>query len=128
MTDLDIARAIAFHRERGSQATLVLHRQPVPLEYGVVVTDQEGRITRFLEKPSWGEVFSDTVNTGIYILEPGVMDYLAPGEKYDFSRDLFPRLLADGVPMYGYVTDGYWCNMGISGPIARRILTCWPAR
>ncbi|MGI6364215.1 MAG: sugar phosphate nucleotidyltransferase [Bacillota bacterium] len=112
LTDLDIARAIAFHRERGSQATLVLHRQPVPLEYGVVVTDQEGRITRFLEKPSWGEVFSDTVNTGIYILEPGVMDYLAPGEKYDFSRDLFPRLLADGVPMYGYVTDGYWCDIG----------------
>lgn len=112
LTDVDIAEAIGFHRQRGSQATLVLHRQPVPLEYGVVVTDHEGRITRFLEKPSWGEVFSDTVNTGIYILEPAVMDYLAPGEKHDFSKDLFPRLLADGIPMYGYITEGYWCDIG----------------
>lgn len=112
LTDFDLAGAIAFHRQRGSQATLVLHRQPVPLEYGVVVTDQEGRITRFLEKPSWGEVFSDTVNTGIYIFESAVMEYLALGEKRDFSKDLFPRLLADGIPMYGYVTDAYWCDIG----------------
>jgi len=112
LTDLDISAAVKFHKQSGSQATLVLHRQPIPLEYGVVITNEQGRITRFLEKPSWGEVFSDTVNTGIYILEPGVMDYLTQGENYDFSKDLFPKLLDDGIPMYGYVTEGYWCDIG----------------
>lgn len=111
LTDLDISQALDFHRQRGSKATLVLSRQPIPLEYGVVVTDQAGRITRFLEKPSWGEVFSDTVNTGIYILEPEVMD-IPRGKMFDFSKDLFPRLLRENVPMYGYVTDGYWCDIG----------------
>ncbi len=112
LTDLDISQAVAFHKERGSQATLVLHRQQIPLEYGVVITDNEGRITRFLEKPSWGEVFSDTVNTGIYILEPAVLDYFEEGRQFDFSKDLFPRLLEDGVPMYGYISDSYWCDIG----------------
>ncbi len=112
LTDLDISEAVAFHKERGSQATLVLHRQQIPLEYGVVITDKEGRITRFLEKPSWGEVFSDTVNTGIYILEPSVLDYFEGGRQFDFSKDLFPRLLEDGVPMYGYISNNYWCDIG----------------
>jgi mannose-1-phosphate guanylyltransferase/phosphomannomutase len=112
LTDLDISKAVAFHKERGSLATLVLHRQQVPLEYGVVITDEEGRITRFLEKPSWGEVFSDTVNTGIYILEPEVLEYVAPGKQIDFSKDVFPKLLQDNKPMYGYVADCYWCDIG----------------
>ena len=112
LTDLDIGRALAFHRERGSQATLVLKTKPIPLEYGVVMTDEGGRITRFLEKPSWGEVFSDTVNTGIYILEPGIMGEFKKGETFDFSKDLFPKLLQDDSPMYGFVTDDYWCDIG----------------
>lgn len=112
LTDLDISAALEFHRQRRSMATLVLHCQAIPLEYGVVVTDKEGRITRFLEKPSWGEVFSDTVNTGIYILEPEVMEYCRKGEQADFSKDLFPRLMKDNVPMYGWVTPGYWCDIG----------------
>lgn len=112
LTDLNIQEAVAFHRERKACATLVLHRQPVPLEYGVVITDEDGRITRFLEKPSWGEVFSDTVNTGIYILEPAVLEYIPAGQPFDFSKDLFPRLLADGLPLYGYIWPGYWCDIG----------------
>lgn len=111
-TDVDLGRAIDFHRKRGSKATLILKREPVPLEYGVVITDDWGRIIRFLEKPSWGEVFSDTINTGIYILEPEVFDYYQKGENFDFSKDLFPRLLEDNVSMYGYVTDEYWCDVG----------------
>lgn len=111
-TDVDLNRAIGFHRERGSKATLVLKKEPVPLEYGVVITDDAGRIIRFLEKPSWGEVFSDTINTGIYILEPEVFDYYDQGENFDFSKDLFPKLLEDNVPIYGYVTDEYWCDVG----------------
>ncbi len=87
-------------------------KEPVPLEYGVVVIDNNNRIVRFLEKPSWGEVFSNTINTGIYILEPEVMNYFQKGEKFDFSKDLFPNLLEQNIPMYGYVTESYWCDIG----------------
>lgn len=112
LTDIDLEKACEFHRERGSVATLVLKKVDIPLEYGVVVTDDEGRITRFLEKPSWGEVFSDTVNTGIYILSPRVLQYFKKNEMFDFSRDLFPILLKEKQPMYGYVTEDYWCDIG----------------
>lgn len=93
-------------------ATLILKREPIPLEYGIVIIDDNKRIIRFLEKPSWGEVFSDTVNTGIYILEPEVLDYYKKGDVFDFSRDLFPKLLKDNIPMYGYITNKYWCDIG----------------
>ncbi|WP_077370017.1 sugar phosphate nucleotidyltransferase [Anaerosalibacter sp. Marseille-P3206] len=111
-TNMDFQKALDFHKKKKSKATLVLKREPIPLEYGVVITDENGRITRFLEKPSWGEVFSDTINTGIYILEPEVLDYYKKGENFDFSKDLFPRLLKDNVPMYGYVTEEYWNDIG----------------
>ncbi|HZX21019.1 MAG TPA: sugar phosphate nucleotidyltransferase [Clostridia bacterium] len=111
-TNIDLGKAYDFHKEKGSKATLILSREPVPLEYGVVITDDNGMIMRFLEKPSWGEVFSDTINTGIYILEPEVLDYYKQGENFDFSKDLFPRLLQDNVPMYGYITEEYWCDVG----------------
>ncbi|SFF97039.1 nucleotidyltransferase [Desulfotomaculum arcticum] len=112
LTDFDLAKAVSFHREKGSIATLVLTRVSCPLEYGVVITGRDGSITQFLEKPSWGEVFSDTVNTGIYILEPEVLDYIPPNTKFDFSKDLFPLLLEMGKPMYGVVLSGYWCDIG----------------
>lgn len=110
--DFDLERAVRFHRERKALATLVLKTVPIPLEYGVVITDESGRIRRFLEKPGWGEVFSDRVNTGIYILEPEVLDYIPAGEAYDFSQHLFPHLLGMGKPLYGCVLDGYWCDIG----------------
>jgi mannose-1-phosphate guanylyltransferase/phosphomannomutase len=112
LTDFDLTRAIAFHKEKGSMATLVLKRMPNPLEYGVVIIDDDGRIKQFQEKPSWGEVFSDTVNTGIYVLEPRIFDYFEPGKVFDFSMQLFPDMLQKGDPMYGYVADGYWCDIG----------------
>ena len=112
ITDFDLQAAIAFHREKKSQATLVLTRVPNPVEFGVVITDEDGRIMRFLEKPSLSEIFSDTVNTGIYILEPEVLKYLPENEESDFSKHLFPLLLEKGEPMYGYVADGYWCDVG----------------
>lgn len=115
LTDIDLKDAVKFHRERDSMATLVLKRVDIPLEYGVVVTDPEGRIIRFLEKPSWGEVFSDTVNTGIYILSPEIFSYIKPGEPFDFSKDLFPILLRENKRMYGYITDDYWCDIGDLG-------------
>lgn len=112
VTDIDLSAAVAFHRGHGACATLVLKSVDVPLEYGVVVTNREGRVTRFLEKPNWSEVLSDTVNTGIYVLEPEVLRAVPEGEMFDFSRDLFPLLLEQGQPVYGYVSDGYWCDIG----------------
>ena len=112
ITDFDLSAAIAFHHQQKSKATLVLARVPNPIEFGVVITDDQQRICRFLEKPSTSEVFSDTVNTGIYILEPAVLDYLPSDQQVDFSHDLFPLLLEKGEPMFGYVAEGYWCDVG----------------
>ncbi len=112
ITDFDLQAAISFHRAKGAKATLLLKRVRNPAEFGVVITDKEDRIVRFLEKPSTSEIFSDTANTGTYILEPEVLDYLPFDEAQDFSKDLFPRLLAEDVPMYGYVATGYWCDVG----------------
>ncbi|MGI6669437.1 MAG: sugar phosphate nucleotidyltransferase [Acetivibrionales bacterium] len=112
LTDIDLISAVRFHMEKNATATLVLKRVDVPLEYGVVVTDGDGRIIRFLEKPGWGEVFSDTVNTGIYILSPEVLEYIKPGTAFDFSKDLFPMLMRDNKRLYGYITEDYWCDIG----------------
>jgi mannose-1-phosphate guanylyltransferase/phosphomannomutase len=119
LTDIDLSAVIAFHRERKAAVTLTLYRVPNPLEYGVVITDEDGRISKFLEKPSWGEVFSDTINTGIYVIEPRVMERYKVGEAFDFSKDLFPQLLADGEPLYGYVATGYWTDVGSIPEYAR---------
>ncbi|MDJ0772162.1 MAG: mannose-1-phosphate guanyltransferase [Mastigocoleus sp. MO_167.B18] len=112
ITDFDLQAAIDFHRSNKSKATLILTRVPNPIEFGVVITDEEGRINRFLEKPSTSEIFSDTVNTGTYILEPEVLEYLPVNQECDFSKELFPLLLEKGEPMYGYVAQGYWCDVG----------------
>lgn len=112
LTDCDLSKAIAFHKERKSLATLVLYRVASPLDFGVVITDPDGKIIRFLEKPSWSEVFSDTVNTGIYILEPEILEMMEQGKQYDWSHDIFPRLLREGKPIYGYVMEEYWCDIG----------------
>ncbi|AFZ51416.1 mannose-1-phosphate guanyltransferase [Dactylococcopsis salina] len=112
MTDFDLSAAIEFHKQKQSKATLVLARVPNPVEFGVVITDQDHQIKRFLEKPSSSEIFSDTVNTGTYILEPEVLRYLPDQEECDFSKDLFPLLLEKGEPMYGYVSEEYWCDVG----------------
>lgn len=115
LTDIDIRSVINYHVEKRALATLVLKKVDIPLEYGVVVTDQEGRIIRFLEKPSWGEVFSDTVNTGIYVLSPEIFQYIRPNEVFDFSKDLFPILLKENKRIYGYITEDYWCDIGDIG-------------
>ena len=112
ITDFDLQSAIAYHKSKGSKATLILTRVPNPVEFGVVITDKDGKINRFLEKPSLSEIFSDTINTGTYILEPEVLKYLPRDEESDFSKDLFPTLLAKGEPMYGYIAEGYWCDVG----------------
>ena len=112
LTDFDLTAAIRFHEERNAKATIVLTRAKNPLQFGVVITNEDGKITRFLEKPSWGEVFSDTINTGIYILEPEVFGMVPERQEYDFSKDLFPLLLRQDAGLYGYIADGYWRDIG----------------
>jgi mannose-1-phosphate guanylyltransferase/phosphomannomutase len=120
LTDIDLSAVIAFHKQRKAAVTLTLYHVPNPLEYGVVITDPtDGRITKFLEKPSWGEVFSDTINTGIYVIEPRVLERYEIGQSFDFSKDLFPQLLADGEPLFGHVASGYWTDVGSIPEYAR---------
>lgn len=112
LTDFNLLDAVRAHREKGALATIILTRVETPLEFGVAITEADGRITRFLEKPSWGEVFSDTVNTGIYIFEKEVLDAIPQDQEFDFSKDLFPKLMQNGHDLYGYVAEGYWSDIG----------------
>ena len=112
LTDIDLSEVIKFHEDKKALATVVLTRVENPLSYGVVITDSETRITKFLEKPSWGEVFSDTVNTGIYCFSSEVLKYIPEGKEFDFSKDLFPILLKEKLPLYGYIAKGYWKDIG----------------
>jgi mannose-1-phosphate guanylyltransferase/phosphomannomutase len=112
LTDMDLSAAINAHKQKKAVASIVLKRVPNPLEFGVVITDDDGRIRRFLEKPSMSEVFSDTINTGTYILEPEVLKLLPADQEVDFSKDLFPQLLERNDPMYGLIGEGYWEDVG----------------
>jgi mannose-1-phosphate guanylyltransferase / phosphomannomutase len=112
VTDFDLGRLVAFHKDRGAAVTVALKRVEDPLEFGIVITGTDGRIERFLEKPGWGEVFSDQINTGIYVLDPEVLSHVPEGEDFDFSLDLFPLLLEKGYPMFGCVAEGEWTDVG----------------
>lgn len=112
LTDLNISKAINFHKSQKSKATIILKPMENPLEYGIVLTDENAHITRFFEKPGWSEVFSDTVNTGMYILEPEILDLIPEGKNFDFSKQLFPLLIQRGIPLSGYIMGEYWCDVG----------------
>ena len=112
LCDVDLTRLLEAHREKDAAVTIGLKSVDNPLEFGIVVTDEDGKIERFLEKPSWGQVFSDTINTGIYVLEPEVLTHIPDDRPYDFSKELFPLLLEMGRPLYGHVFDGYWQDIG----------------
>jgi len=112
LTDFDLTEAIAFHRQRRADLTILLTRVENPLQYGVVIAEPDGRISRFLEKPTWSEVFSDTVNTGIYLLEPSVLAWIPARREFDFSKDLFPLMMREKRRLFGYVAAGYWRDVG----------------
>jgi mannose-1-phosphate guanylyltransferase / phosphomannomutase len=112
LTDIDLTTLVDFHKKQGALVTVALTRVPNPLEFGIIIADEDGRIQRFLEKPTWGQVFSDTVNTGIYVMEPEALAQVPAGEQVDWSGDVFPRLLEAGAPLYGWVADGYWEDVG----------------
>lgn len=112
LTDINLTDVIRTHTARGALATLTLKQVPNPLEYGLIITADDGTITQFLEKPSWGEVFSDTVNTGIYVLDPEIFEYIPAGKVVDWSKDVFPEVLQRGRLLHGHIADGYWTDVG----------------
>jgi mannose-1-phosphate guanylyltransferase/phosphomannomutase len=112
LTDIDLTAVVDFHEKNGALATIALSSVENPLEFGIVITREDGSIERFLEKPTWGQVFSDTINTGIYVLEPEVFDFIPEGRAVDFSSEVFPAILEAGRPIYGYVAEGYWEDVG----------------
>ncbi len=119
LTDFNLQAAVQHHITAGVLATLAVYSVPNPLEYGAVVSDESGNITQFLEKPDWSAVRSDRVNTGIYVLEPAVLDYIPDDVAYDFSTELFPDLLQRGERLQAYVAEGYWCDVGTIGEYMR---------
>jgi mannose-1-phosphate guanylyltransferase/phosphomannomutase len=112
LCDIDLRQVVDFHKQKGAAVTIGLKSVENPLEFGIIVTDDDGKVERFLEKPSWGQVFSDTINTGIYVLEPEVLKHVPTDRPYDFSKELFPLLLEMGRPIYGCVCEGYWQDIG----------------
>ena len=112
LCDIDLGSVIRFHQEKHALVTIALKSVENPLEFGIVVTDEDGRIERFLEKPTWSQVFTDTINTGIYVIQPEVLAQIPTDRPYDFAKELFPLLLEKGRPLYGYVADGYWQDIG----------------
>jgi len=112
VTDFNFKKIFDYHKSKNSKLTITLTSVDNPLEFGVVIANEEGKIEKFLEKPSWGEVFSDTINTGIYIIEPEILDYIPPHENYDFAKDLFPRLMREGIELMAGYAKGYWRDVG----------------
>ena len=110
--ELDLSRALEFHRCSGADATIILSHAESPLEYGLVLCGPGGRVERFVEKPSLSQAYTDTVNTGVYILNPRIMEFIPDGEFYDFGRDLFPELLKRGAGLFAVPDRGYWCDIG----------------
>src|SRR5215472_14361418 len=112
LTDIDLTEVVAFHEKNDALATIALSAVENPLEFGIVITREDGTIERFLEKPGWGQVFSDTINTGIYVLEPDIFERIPEGRSVDFSSEVFPAVLEAGEPLYGCVAEGYWEDVG----------------
>ncbi|MGA2521123.1 MAG: sugar phosphate nucleotidyltransferase, partial [Acidimicrobiales bacterium] len=112
LTDIDLTSLVDHHDSKGALATIALKAVDDPLEFGIVITGEDGSIERFLEKPTWGQVFSDTINTGIYVLEPEIFDFIPGGRSVDFSEEVFPAVLESSKPLFGYLAGGYWEDVG----------------
>ncbi len=111
-TDLDITAMIDFHEKRKAKVTIALTPVDDPTAYGLIETDEQGRIRRFLEKPSWSEVTTNMINAGTYVMEAEVLTQIPPQAKYSFERELFPQLLEHGEPIYAFTSAAYWIDIG----------------
>lgn len=112
LTDIDLDALVAEHRAKGALATIALKEVSTVEQFGVVVCDETGRITQFQEKPRREEALSNLANTGIYIFEPEIFEYIPANEFYDFGKQVFPQLVQMGAPFYGAPIENYWCDIG----------------
>ncbi len=112
LCSFDLENLILRHKGAGAAATIALTSFPTPTEYGLVVTGADGRIEKFIEKPSYDKVVTDLVNTGVYVLSADALELIPDGKSYDFGRDFFPAALESGLPLYGFQCGGYWCDIG----------------
>lgn len=112
LTNFNLTKLVDYHKKANTLATLALYTLPNPVEYGVITLNNDGQITRFQEKPGRGSIMSDHVNTGVYVLEPEILDFFDANTPFDFAKDLFPLVHEQGQPLYGYIADGYWCDVG----------------
>jgi mannose-1-phosphate guanylyltransferase len=111
-TDVDLNAMIQWHKENAAMVTIALTPVDNPTVYGIVETDNRGRVKGFVEKPGWDRVTTNMVNAGIYVVEPGTLEYIVADSYSMFERDVFPMLIARGCPVYGYPSQGYWIDIG----------------
>jgi len=112
ITDLDITAMLDYHREKKAKVTIALTPVEDPTSYGLIETNAQGRVTRFLEKPSWSQITTNMINAGTYVLEPDVLSRIPPQTKFSFERELFPLLSDQGEPIYAYPSSAYWIDIG----------------
>ncbi|MBU1867016.1 MAG: NDP-sugar synthase, partial [Candidatus Margulisbacteria bacterium] len=119
LTDINLTEMIALHKRKKARVTLSLTKVEDPTAYGLVIADHEGKITHFVEKPSWEKISlyaaygaTDRINAGFYIIEPEVFKKVPKGVEHSFERQLFPELLAGGEPMFAFFSDRYWIDIG----------------
>ncbi|TLZ43690.1 MAG: NDP-sugar synthase [Methanobacteriota archaeon] len=112
LCDVDFKALYDFHKRKGAAVTIALTEVEDPTQYGVVGLDSNGRIAKFKEKPKKEEAFSNLVNAGIYVLEPEVLEFVPPDQKFDFAKDLFPKLMSKGLGLYGSRIEGVWMDIG----------------
>lgn len=112
LTDVDLGSVVSFHRAKEAEATILLTPVEDPSAFGVVPTDENGRVTGFIEKPPRGEAPTNLINAGIYVLEPSVLARIPKGRESSVERALFPELVADGAGLFAMSTDAYWMDVG----------------
>jgi len=112
VSNVDLKEVLHFHKRKQAISTVVLKEEEERFKYGIALCNKESRISQFVEKPSWGEVFSNQVNTGIYIFEPEVFSYIPESREYDFGNQVLPAMVERGEEIYGYVMEGYWTDVG----------------
>lgn len=112
ITDLNLRRFVEFHEQKKALMTIALSRVTNPSPFGIVMTEKSARVVRFLEKPAWGQIFSDTVNMGIYVMEPHALTFVPEDQEFYFARDLFPKLVREDQMVFGFTCDCYWRDIG----------------
>ena len=112
LTDIDLGEVVKFHEARKAAVTIVLTPVENPRAYGLVETEADGAVRRFLEKPKGDEITTNNINAGIYVIEPDILNHIPADEVFSFEYDLFPKLLAKGVPVFGFTSTDYWIDIG----------------